>query len=279
MEIFTIISEFDEALGNLRQERLSVVERANKGIGLCRKTLGLLRNEVVAKGFPNEISEIHFFKEIKPIPMQHLVYYTEVHKCELKLPRLGLKSQLKFLQIERKRLNAFFGSYLEFHRYLLEGRTDRDTHYFTREKGTGHPIREGYAYRYDNEFETSHDMLLATFKGLERYGNYLKEMENRLTALGTGVPGTPMDGSPAFLFTLPDTAAVELAYALREARAINHGDFEIKAFVEYFGKVFGIEVKEPYMLLSQIANRKKERAKYLSRLLDAFLGFLDGRDA
>ena len=279
MDIGQLLDGFDLRLGQLRQERLSVLQRANKGIALCRGTLAEMRVAVVSQGFANQQEEIHFFKEAKSIPMQHLVYYTEVHRCELWMPQLGQDAKLDFLAEERDRINQFYTLHLEFQRYLLEGRTERDALYFTRRHGGQHPIDPHYNYRYDTQFETSHDLLLASFKGLERYGNYLVDLEYRTRALHCEDGTMETDSETPFVFTWPDTAAVELAYAFREARAINHGDFEIRAFVDYFCKVFGIEIKEPYALLAQIASRKKHRAKYLQRILDAFLRFLDGRDA
>ena len=279
MDLDTVLVHFDGRLDRLRKEDLTVLERANRGMALCRETLAGLRAKIVSQGFENMQQEIQFFKEIKSVPMQHLVYYTEVHQCELRMPQLGQDAKLDFLARERERINHFYTVHFEFHRYLLEERTERDPLYFVREHGGQHPIEQHYNYRYDTQFETSHDLLLASFMGLERYGNYLVDMENRTRAL-QGEDGKMATRSRTqFVFTWPDTAAVELAYAFREARAINHGNFEIKAFVDYFCEVFGIEIKEPYVLLAQITNRKKHRAKYLQRILDAFLGFLDGRDA
>ncbi|GMN11330.1 RteC domain-containing protein [Croceitalea sp. MTPC9] len=278
MEGINILKDFGDDLQNLRTARLSVLERANEGATLCRKTLVLLRKEVVVNGFSSETEEIHFFKQIKSVPLQHLVYYTEVHQCELRMPQLGRDAKLDFLGLERERINRFYHCHFEFHRYLLEGRKEFDVQYFTREHGGHHPI-ENYKYRYDTQFETSHDLLLATFKGLERYGNYLKGLEEQISAIHAIGHSDDLNKQTAFVFTLPPTAAVEMAYALREARAINHGNFEIKAFMDYFCQVFGIEIQDPYGLFAQITNRKKHRAKYLQRLLDAFLSFLDGRDA
>ncbi|WP_394331380.1 RteC domain-containing protein [Pseudotamlana agarivorans] len=39
-----------------------------------------------------------FFKSVKPHPMQFLIYYNELRSCELRMPKLGIESQLKYLK-------------------------------------------------------------------------------------------------------------------------------------------------------------------------------------
>ena len=277
MEFDAVIEEFNVAHKTLQTEKLTVLQRANKGIALCHSTLSKMRVKVYQEGFSDKMKEISFFKDIKSIPMGHLVYYNEVRECEERLPKLGLKPKLKFLRGQRERINSFHKCHLSFHRYIMGERKDLDRHYFTRSPWIQPPMGIDNC-GYDLMFNTSHDVLYAKFKGFERFGNYLVEYENRLKTLES-VPASSVNNQKTpFNFTLPPTAAVEIAYAFREARAINHGDFEIKAFIDYFCEVFDIEIKEPYVLLSQITNRKKHRAKYLQRILDAFLGFLDERD-
>ncbi len=274
----TLLETFESEIQELRTARLSVLERANSGIDLCQRLLAKLRTLVVTEGFADRDAEVHFFKDIKTVPLGYLVYYTEVRKCELKLPKMGRKPKLKFLKGERERLNHFFRSHLEFHRYLQEGRFDRDRLYFTRNRMSSHPLREGYTYCYDMDFETSHDLLLATFKGMERYGNYLQELEGRLEALGSGTYEREYQKASGFTFTQSPTAAMEVIYALKLAKFIDHGDFEIKAFVEFFCRTFNMEIKDPYGLFKQISQRKTNRAKHLQRLVDALLNALDDRD-
>lgn len=278
MDLDTVVVDFDGKLKGLRKDDLTVLERANRGIALCRETLARLRTETVSHGFENMQQEIQFFKEIKSVPMQHLVYYTEVHQCELRMPQLGHDAKLDFLATERKRINRFFSCHIGFHRYLMEGRTDCDPLYFTREHGVFHPMAENYKYHYDTQFETSHDMLLATFKGLERYGRYLQELERHLEHLVSGSMDVPLEMDSPYTFTQSPTAAMEIIYAFRLAKFINHGDFEIKAFVEFFCRTFNIEIKDPYGLFKQIAQRKTDRAKHLQRLVNALLNALDDRD-
>lgn len=236
-----------------------------------------MRLAVYTNGFANQEDEIHFFKHIKSKPLQYLVYYTEVRKCELRLPQLGKKPKLRFLREQRQRINRFFSKHLEVRHYLLEGGKDMDAIYFLLNGRRYFSLRLDYHYHQDTLFETSHDVLFSTIQGMERFGRYLMEKEQQIKKV-LSISGHRHIGTP-FNFTLPPTAAMELIYALREAKAINHGNFEIKAFTDFFCSTFDIEIKDPYALFGQISNRKKQRAKYLQQMPDALLNFLDERDA
>ncbi|SNY99528.1 RteC domain-containing protein [Flagellimonas pacifica] len=277
MEFTILLEEFNKELSALRSEKLTVLERANRGIGLCQKTLATMRSEIHGTGPMDSPTEIRFFRDIKSIPLGQLVYYNEVRQCELRLPQLGMKPKLRYIRAERERINNFHNENLEFYRYLREGRNDRDTQFFTRRSWVQFPM-VSCNYRYDGLFETSHDLLYAKFMGFERYGNYLLELENNVRSMNRIKTNGAIKDFGQFTFTQSPTAAMELIYAMREAKVINHGDFEIRAFVTFFCEAFNIEIKDPYGLFKQISQRKTKRSKFLQHLMDALLSALDNKD-
>jgi hypothetical protein len=278
MELDTLLEEFNSELEALRFQKLTVLERANSGISLCHGTLDKMRTVVHRDSFKDKKEEIWFFKQIKSIPLGHLVYYSEVRKTQLCLPKLGIGPKLQFLEEQGERINEFYCCHVELYNYFREGREDLDAHYFTRSEWYGHPFdRENYGY--DGRFETAHDVTYAKLMGLERFGRYLLELERNLQSITDENTKEPLWLSSPFTFTQSPTAAMELIYALREAKVINHGDFEIKAFVSFFSKAFNIEIKDPYGLFKQISQRKTKRSKFLQHLVDALLNTLDDRES
>lgn len=278
MSYLELLQEFDEKLKENRRVKSSSMGEAMAGIQICNDTLSDLRIAVEKDGFENKGAEIHFFKNVKSEPLRYLIYYTEVRSCEMKLPKWGLQAKSDYIYIEINRINSFFADNLDFQLYMENGADENDKRYFTRKYLNDRPLNTSYPYFRDPMFNTSHDKLWSMIKGLGLYGDYLGGLKAKLTGTSNRTSGLPENTNPPFRFTMPPTAAMEFIYAFKEVRAFNHGNFDIKPFTEYFCKVFGIEIKDPYGLFVQITNRKTKRAKYIQMLLDAFLNSLEGRD-
>ena len=272
-----ILSDFENGLTEMQRVTTIFMEEAMLGIQICNDTLSNLRMAVAKDGFKDKEDEIHFFKNIKSRPLGFLVYYSEVRSCEMRMPKWGMQAKLEFIETETDRINSFFENNLDFQWYMENGDAKRDKIYFTREHLPDSPLTISYPYFRDPLFNTSHDEMWATIKGLERYGNYLNRLDYKLENPATDGIETDENGSP-YQFTKPATAAIELIYALKLGGFINHGDFEIKAFVEFFAKTFNFTIKDPYGLFKQIAQRKSDRAKYLNKMVNALLAELETRD-
>ena len=273
-----MLSGFDKKLKEIQGLSSSPMGEAMAGIEICNTTLLDLRIAVGKHGFKNIDVEIDFFKNVKSRPLRFLVHYTEVRSCEMKMPKWGLRAKLEFIELEIDRINTFFGHHPDFRLYMENGAVENDKRYFTRKHLNDFPLTTSYGYFKDPLFNTSHDGLWAMIKGLALYGNYLTGLNAKLNDASNEASGLPEKKDPPFRFTMSPTAAVEFIYAFKELRAFDHGNFDIKPFTDYFGEVFGIEIKDPYGLFAQIANRKTNRAKYVQMLLDAFQNSLDRRD-
>ncbi|MGB6153608.1 MAG: RteC domain-containing protein [Pricia sp.] len=232
---------------------------------------------VTNHGFESIEKEIHFFKNVKSEALSYLIYYTEVRSCEMQLPKWILQAKLAHIEGEASRINSFLNQNLDFRFYMENGNGEKDEIYFSRKYLKESPINISSHYFRNSSFNTSHDELWATIKGFGMYGNYLNGLKTKLETAPNEV-SEPRDKDYPYRFTKSATAAMELIYALKLAGFINHGDFEIKAFVEFFSKTFGLVIKDPYGLFKQIAQRKSDRAKYLSILKNALLTELQKRD-
>ncbi|MEX0313506.1 MAG: RteC domain-containing protein, partial [Allomuricauda sp.] len=108
-----IHNEFKARLNELHESGDSYLNKADLGIQLCNDALTKLRRALGEHSFDSEVSEILFFKEIKPQTMCYLVLYTEIRSCELKLPKYGLENRFEFLEMELSRVNSFFDHHLD----------------------------------------------------------------------------------------------------------------------------------------------------------------------
>lgn len=272
-----LLIEFDEGLIEVKKEASNPMQEAMAGIEICNGFLERFQMAVTKHGFESIEEEIHFFKNLKSEPLSYLIYFMEIRSCEMQLPKWNLQAKLAHIEGETSRINSLFYQNLDFRFYMENGNGEKDVMYFSRKYLKESPISISSPYFRNSSFNTSHDELWAMLKGLRVYGNYLNSMKTKLESMSNEV-SEPEDKNSPFRFTKPATAAMELIYALKLAGFINHGDFEIKAFVEFFSKTFGLAIKDPYGLFKQIAQRKSDRTKYLRMLMDALLVELQKRD-
>ena len=163
MLYFKLIDEFDEDLKEIRIKTEAMVDQSNLTIALCAKTLGKFSRYVDEYGFESTKAEIEFFKTIKVIPMQYLIYYTEVRSCELRMPLIGKANKLEFLQKQTEKVNSFFSKHTEFLIYLNSNYEYLDKNYFTRTHLDKSLLVKSYPYYKDPKFNTSHGEILATW--------------------------------------------------------------------------------------------------------------------
>lgn len=137
------------------------LEEANLAIALCTLSLAKFQKAVEKYGFQNIDKEISFFKSVKVIPMQYLIYYTELRSCELGMPKGGNLLKTRYLEKLEKEVNLFFNRHKEFLVYLNLQHTILDKYYYTRKYLNKIPPIKTYPYYKDPNFNTSHDILLA----------------------------------------------------------------------------------------------------------------------
>lgn len=272
-----LLAKFEDGLAEIKKEPSNPLQEAIARIDISQKYLSRFREAVVKYSFKNSIEEIEFFKSIKHRPMSLLIYFSEIRSCEMSIPKWDFQAQMDFIGMEMNRINSFINQSKNFRFYMESGATHWDKCYFTRKYLDEAPFQLPGPYFRDSMFNTSHDLLWATLKGFEKYGNYLVGLKTKLES--SRIQGNKTGKTrTVYRFTKPATAAMELIYAMKLAGFINHGDFEIKSFVEFFSETFNLDIKDPYGLFKQITQRKSDRNKYLNMLSAALLSELDTRD-
>ncbi|MFS4494727.1 RteC domain-containing protein [Maribacter sp. 2308TA10-17] len=268
-----LLSKFYKELKELQQNTSTFLEEANTGNILCARTINKMKKVVQSQGFENKDTEIQFFKSIKIIPMQYLIYYTEVRSCELRFPKIGKTNQFQFLEKQVDKVNSFFEKHTEFLIYVDEAHEHLDKHYFTRKYLHRAPIIESYPYYKDPTFNTSHDGILARIRAMAMLTNYLKEkkreiegieMSNELTKRLSSVKWT---GSYA--------AFVEMVYGCDAMSYFNNGNIEIQTIIEELGDFLNVPKGNSSRTYNELKNRKHSRVKFFEeasqKLLDKMI--------
>lgn len=259
------VAAFLNELQNLQQATSTPLKTAVAAIALCNKTLAQLQHWVDHHDFESIPSEIYFFKSLKVEPMCNLIYYTEVRTCELQKPKAGKHYQISFFEKELKKINKFFYRNADFVHYMELGYTYLDHQYFSRNQNPEYPVTPLIPYYQFPEFTTSHDVLCAKVKAMNRYIHYIRE---QLEALRPGQNFKwKAEKHKVLVWTGSKTALVELIYALYSDQVINHGALELKYLTSGFEDFFNIKLHQPYKTYSELKERKGSRTKFLNELI------------
>ncbi len=259
-----IIRNFRVNIQKLDARKLDPLKHALQGIGICNKSLSLLKVWVEKNDFESIPLEIYFFKNIKSVPMSHLIYFTEMRTCQLQMPKAGIQYQVGFLEKELKKINKFFYRNSDFVHYLELGYTYLDHQYFSRTKNPEYPVTPLANYYQFPEFSTTHDMLLCKVRAMNKLIHYIRGVLEELR------PGKNLSRQQkqhkVLVWTGTKTALIELIYALYSDEILNHGAADLKTITSGFEDFFNIKLDQIYKTYSEIKERRGSRTKFLDEL-------------
>lgn len=258
------IESFNDTCNTILGASETMLTKASNGILACNKTLAELKEIVDKKDFNTVPEEIDFFKNVKPIPMSLLIYFTEVRSCELRMPKAGNTYKIQFLQKELRKINKFFHRNADFVHYMEEGYSYLDHQFFTRNHRNNFPFTPMTDYYQFPEFSTSQDMLWAKVKAMYRFIHYIRQALKRLKVHDSDI--FEEKRHKVLVWTGPKTALTELIYALFSNGAINHGAADINTITDSFEDFFNIKLENVYKTYSEIKARKSSKTKFLEEL-------------
>ena len=226
-----------------------------------------LREMTISYSFPSVEDEICFFKELKPEILSKYIYFNKVYHIELKCPDGSNNCIREYLSAELDKLTYFFRNNIEVYQYVRSQSTHLDNFYFTRKpiKTSIIPSLESFQYDTDPLFSTGYDYKVAKIL----CNKYLKVyLENRIANLNN-IEHKIVKSSKcsSICFTGRKNALIELGYALVSSGDINHGNIEIKEFMEYLSSIFNIDLGGYYDAYIAMKERKDQTA-YLNLLAE-----------
>lgn len=269
--VSTIFEKFKILEADLKQiesefsDILKVSERSIICISACLKEL---KEFISNNKFPNQESEILFFKETKPSIYGKLIYFIKVFNIESKRPNGSDKTQKRYLQNELNKLEKFFAENLEFYQYMRNRLVYLDDKYFVRGKYDLHLYLDTFYFDADPEFSTSHDFGVAKILANDLLCVYLKT-ELALVDRKEFKKTEPIKKSK-YAWTDSKISLVELIYALQACSCINSGSVDIKEIALFVETFFDIDLGDFYRTYLEIKQRQNP-TKFLDTLKTALL--------
>ena len=235
-KIKQILLQIDLEIDEIDLYGYDIIETSLSMIHKLQAILNDLRTKMQTYVFPTKEDEILFFKTQKPELLGRLLFFYKIYRIETQCPTGSNEIIRLYLNNELDSLTYFFNRNLDFYQYYRSHSTVHDELYFLRGKV---------------DFRLCTDS--AQFEKLE-CDSYIEEKQT----ITTKIP---------IRFTGKKNALIELGYALVSSGDINHGNIEIKEFMEYLSSIFNIDLGGYYDAYIAMKERKDQTA-YLNLLAE-----------
>nr|WP_319570989.1 RteC domain-containing protein [uncultured Draconibacterium sp.] len=267
-----VILELEE---NLRQITIAsgcMLSNSKLAIKRSRFALVELKSIVIRHGFPDQSSEIRFFKEIKPMAYSYLLFYQALFEME-SFRSTRAEAMKQYLKNKLNEIQRYMEEHRETVQYYHCGYTFLDRFYFVRNTEEIPVELRGENYLMDEEFNTWQDYNFSVIRASEMLQEYFSQEILKLE--------NPQESDELQQFRQLDWTAnkidlVELVYALYYSRAINNGKITIKELGKLIGQIFNVELNnDVYWYFIEIQQRKIDQTKFIGHLQSVLQQHID----
>lgn len=261
-----LLEKMHREINAINAQYADSIEIASKSIVVCQHTLTYIRTTILEIEYLSEKEEIHFFKQVKPVVFSKLVYFLNLRLIESKLPSESIRKKTKYLETKVKELQECFEENFSFYMYFLEKKSHLDHQYFVRGKESINLNAGNWLFYMDEDFCTSHDVMLSTFIA---YTDLITHLQLEILKWNSSLKYKNKSSNHLqsnLKWTGKKIDAVELIYALHTSGTVNNGKANINEIIQVFEQVFQIEFGDCYRTFTEIRARKINNTKFLDHL-------------
>lgn len=244
---------------------------SHRRIEMIIRAINQVLEKLAGYHFETEKEEIHFFKSVLPPTISLVVYYASKNEWEA-VERLGTtRARHEFMEQQLRKINDFFKDNDEFFKYYGSGRTNLDRYYFLPKKQLEQENIDLLSSLMDPYFCTIYSLKVAVFLGYARLEkdllNAINNKEENLSFRSAVMEEAQLAVSrDKLVWTFPKIALIELIYAFKAAGTFNHGKADLKRIVQYFERVFSVDLGNYSRSYQEIVTRKTGFAVFLDLL-------------
>jgi hypothetical protein len=268
--------DFENDLSKMKVTSDRISEQMEYAIGHCKIALHRMRELVIKQGFPDQESEINFFKKIKPTVYSRLLYYRAVFDLESKCQKADSSVIKRYLQKRLYKINEYMEERQMKVQYYKCGFKHLDEKYFVR--GTKEiPLElRGSHHLMDEDFFTWHDHTFSVIIANEMLIDYIRR---ELEKLDKPAEFNQSHYKSSLKWTAHKIDLGEIIYALQYSNTVNNGNASIIELAEAFEQIFNVKIKEDiYHYLQDIQQRKIDQTKFLNQLIANLRRMIDEKD-
>lgn len=266
--------EIESELFQIEQSFFNSMVSYDKAINYCQNVLEFYRAMVVAQGFPDEASEIQFFKKDKPFIYSLLLKYTHQLSFKLDYPNLAYGMNGNIIQRKIEEVNAFLSQHQDMVLYIELEVNALDSQYFLRKNRQFNACPSRYGHSFDSGFSTSHDGLIAQILG---YQGFLVYLQNKLVMPRADSKDVTL-AIPHIDWTESKVSLTELGFALYYSGAINHGNTSLKSVMNFLEQVTDIDLGDYHHTSIRLRNRSNP-TKFIDKLRNSLQNWITNLDA
>jgi hypothetical protein len=268
-----IMGDFESDLSKMKAVSDKISDQMEYAIGHCKIALDRMREFVIEQGFPDQESEINFFKKIKPTVYSKLLYYRAVFDLESKCQKADESVIRRYLQKRLYKINEYMEEHQVKVQYFKCGFKHLDEKYFIRgTKEIPLELRSSH-HLLDEEFFTWHDHTFSTIMANEMLIDYI---QRELDKLDKPVEYDQSNYKSPLKWTGHKIDLGEIIYALLYSGAVNNGNASIIDLAKAFEQIFNVEIREDiYRYRLDILKRKIEQTKFLNQLIAILQRIID----
>ncbi|MBS1526056.1 MAG: RteC domain-containing protein [Bacteroidetes bacterium] len=268
--------KLQQALEEIATTAKNRMHQAERSYYCAQETLQRIKEYIVGYDFSGEDEEVYFFKEIKPLFLNELIFHMKVFYVEADKPIGNADKVTAYYNQVMEHTAAYFERNHSFYIYYHMERTDLDRTYFTRTSEKLELLPE-YSLDNDPKFSNAYSYRLAKMQAYERLNNYLQNCIYHLEHPGA-FTADPQKNKPRNLWTDTKAALIELAYAIHSRGAVNHGQGDVKQFITDLEAFFNVQVGNFYRTFQGMRIRKKSRTPFLDTLKESLENRMDDSD-
>ncbi|MBU9937600.1 MAG: RteC domain-containing protein [Ferruginibacter sp.] len=128
-----LYAQMQEEINQAEAHCKNEIQKVESCFNIALLYLNKIKNHSESFAFRHETDEINFFKNIKPLFIAAMEYYTLRYHAVLFKPSNDKDQVVTYWLHQLKRVEIFYNQHREFYHYYTGGQTDRDTMYFTRQ--------------------------------------------------------------------------------------------------------------------------------------------------
>lgn len=263
-----ILQQIDLEIDEIDLYGYDIIETSLSMVHRLQTIVNNLRDRLQNYIFPTKEDEIDFFKKQKPEILGRLLYFHKIYCIETQCPT-GSNEVIKlYINKELDNLTYFFNRNLDFYQYYRSNSTTYDEYYFLRGNIDIRLCTDSAQFDKDPNFSTGYDYKVAKILSNEMLRIYLNKKLQKLENESYIEQHQTIKTKISVRFTGKKAALIEIGYALASSGDINHGNIEIKEFMNYLSFVFNIDLGGYYDAYIAMKERK-DRTSYLNKLIDS----------
>lgn len=268
----TLYDRLGQQLSAVAIEADNMIVKAGRSFQAAQHYCSELNKLLKDFTFKDVAAEIHFFKNIQPLFLKELFYYSKLYGLESDKPVGSKERQKAYYHAQLDRHSVFIDQHRNLYQYYRSGRTDQDEQYFVRGAKDGAFSPELMLYM-DGRYASAYSLKISEILAVEELCDHITAKLEMMQAANADF----QESQSPLVWTDSNASLVELVYALHARGAINHGKLDMKQIVQRIELLFNVKLGNFYQVIKSIRTRK-DRTAFLNNLITSAVKRMDDTD-